>query len=332
VSANLRGLALLSVAACAAGIVAAEFVARSTFLRNEIGRALGRGPLVARVDGVGIYQVDLERAAAESRDRRDLADAPGKADSVGDIHAIALELVANVRAMRLARGQSIPPEATGRQLALLKFQLQPQNWATALRANGLCERTLRAEVLRNLRARSWLEGKLVADVSPEECRAYYQKHPGDYVLPPRFRARHIFLAAPPDTPEEIVEGKKAAIQVIAERLAGGERFDDLAAECSEDEATKKRGGDLNFFSEFRMPADFMAAIAQMRVGQISGIVRTRLGFHVIELEELKPARQMTFDEARPEISLLLANQKRFVTLEGLRDELSRAAEFIPPLP
>lgn len=328
---KLRGLVLLSVAACVAGIAAGELVVRSAFLRNEIGRAFGRGQLVARVDGVGIYEADVARAVVEARERGS-ADASDKADSKQKIRAIVLELAANAGAIRLAQGQSIPPEAAGRQLELLKFQLQPSNWATALRANGLSEKSLRAEVFQSLCARSWLERKLTTSVALEECRAYYGKHPGDYMLPQRFRAGHIFLAAPPDTPEEVVATKQAAIQAVSDRLAGGEKFDDLAAECSEDEATKKRGGDLNFFSGLRMPADFMAAIGRMRVGQISGVVRTRLGFHIIELKELKPARQMTFDEARTEINLLLANQKRSVALENLRGELSQAAEFFPAQP
>ncbi len=89
-----------------------------------------------------------------------------------------------------------------------------------------------------------------------------------------------------------------------------------------------RGGDLGFFSESRMPPDFFAAIRNMRVGEISRVVRTRLGFHIIQLTDSKPAHQTTFDQSRMEISLMLGNQKRATALKELVANLSPQAEFI----
>ena len=89
-----------------------------------------------------------------------------------------------------------------------------------------------------------------------------------------------------------------------------------------------RGGDLGFFSEFRMWPEFFAAVAKMRVGEISQLMRTRLGFHIIELTDLKPARQMSFEEARTEIRLLIENEKRRTALQNLAADLSRRALFV----
>src|ERR1700681_658303 len=75
-------------------------------------------------------------------------------------------------------------------------------------------------------------------------------------------------------------------------------------------ATKTRGGDMGFFSEFRMPPDFFAAVVKMHVAEISKPIRTRLGFHIVQLTDRKQARRMTFDEARWEIGLTLENEKR----------------------
>ncbi len=90
-------------------------------------------------------------------------------------------------------------------------------------------------------------------------------------------------------------------------------------------ATKTRGGDMGFFSEFRMPPDFFAAVVKMHVAEISKPIRTRLGFHIIQLTDRKQARRMTFDEARGEIGLTLENEKRQTALQNLAaDLLSRA--------
>jgi parvulin-like peptidyl-prolyl isomerase len=66
----------------------------------------------------------------------------------------------------------------------------------------------------------------------------------------------------------------------------------------------------------------------MEVGQTSQVVRTRLGFHIIELTDLKPARQMSLDEARPEVALALRNEKRAGATEDLIKELVAGAEFV----
>jgi parvulin-like peptidyl-prolyl isomerase len=144
----------------------------------------------------------------------------------------------------------------------------------------------------------------------------------------RFRARHLFLAAPSDTPPEVVEAKQRAIEEFSERVAQGEKFEDLIGVASEDEATRTHGGDLDYFSESRMPSDFFAAIKGIRVGQISSVIRTRLGFHLVQLTNAVPTREMEFDQVEAEIRLTLENQKRQVALEELKGELSRPEESI----
>ena len=139
-----------------------------------------------------------------------------------------------------------------------------------------------------------------------------------------------FVAAPAETLPEMVEMKRQTIESLAERIKHGEKLSDLAVD-SEDEATKSRGGDLGFFSEFRMWSDFSAAVAKMRVGEISQPIRIRLGFHIIELTDLKPARQMGFEEARTEIRLLIENEKRRTALQNLAADLSRRALFVTGL-
>ena len=74
--------------------------------------------------------------------------------------------------------------------------------------------------------------------------------------------------------------------------------------------------------------DFFAAVAKMRVGEISQPMRTRLGFHIIELTDLKAARQMSFEEAQTEIRLLIENEKRQTALQNLAADLSRRAVFV----
>jgi parvulin-like peptidyl-prolyl isomerase len=146
--------------------------------------------------------------------------------------------------------------------------------------------------------------------------------------PVRFRASHLFLAAPPETSPDVVETKQRAIELLAARINHGENLAELAAVASEDEATKTRGGDLGFFSESRMPADFFATVVKMGVGDVSQPVRTSLGLHIIQLTDSKPAREMTFEEARTEIALTIENENRRTVLQRLAADLLARAEFM----
>ena len=136
------------------------------------------------------------------------------------------------------------------------------------------------------------------------------------------------MAAPRETLPEVVETKQQAIKSLARRIKQDEKLAELAVVGSEDEATKNRGGDLGFFSESRMPADFFVAVAKMHIGEISQPIRTQLGFHIIELTDSKPARQMSFEEARAEIRLIIENEKRRTALQNLVRNLSRRTEFV----
>ncbi len=114
------------------------------------------------------------------------------------------------------------------------------------------------------------------------------------------------------------------IDALAKRLRAGETLAQLAAEASEDEATKSRGGDLGFFSSARMPADFFAEVEKLAIGQRSRPFRSHLGFHIVEVTAIRPARVLGFDEARGDILLALANERRALIAKRLADMLSAA--------
>ncbi|CAN5430289.1 hypothetical protein BH18VER2_BH18VER2_05610 [soil metagenome] len=108
----------------------------------------------------------------------------------------------------------------------------------------------------------------------------------------------------------MIERQRALIDQLAKRIGSGESFPVLVTEFSEDEATKKRDGDLGYFAGARMLPAVFAAAKQLQPGQVSAPVRSRLGFHLIRLMEVRPARQLSLEEARPEIIALLENRKR----------------------
>jgi len=133
----------------------------------------------------------------------------------------------------------------------------------------------------------------------------------------RFRASHLFLAAPEGYPSEVIEAKRALINTLSTRLRTGESFDAFVRQFSEDEATKKRGGDLNYFGEERMLPEIFAAAQKLGVGETSAPIRSRLGFHLVRLTQMLPGQEMTFEQARPEIVAAIENEKRAKAVQSL---------------
>ena len=187
-------------------------------------------------------------------------------------------------------------------------------------------------VWEDLPARHWISKRIAPqlDVADDECRRFYDSRPENFFVPQLIRVSHLFLAAPPETAPEIVEAKQTAIEALSVRLAGGEDFAALTAENSEDEATKLRGGDLDYFSATRMPPDFVAAALNLCAGEISRPIRTRLGFHILKMIDLQQPRQKTFDEVRNDIAIDLANQKRTAAIQKLIIDLSSEADYLRP--
>lgn len=325
---SLSVLVLLFIA-CSAGIVCGRLALRSSACRYAIGIVFGRGHLLALVQGAGIYEIDVERARAEKREAGETTQ--DRHQDLIEQRFLLEQIVAATMAESFAAKEKIPESEISHELDLVRSQFPDERtWRTALRRSHLSLRRLRRSLTAHLRARRWLLQQVgVLTPSSVDCQAFYDAHPQSFLQPERFRASHLFLAAPPETPPEAVDLKEEAITSFSERLGHGEDFFELVAEGSEDEATRARGGDLGFFSESRMPPDFVSALRAMRVGEISHPVRTRLGFHIIHLTDLKPARRMSFDEAKEEISLALESERLDTALRSTSAKLFARAQLLP---
>jgi hypothetical protein len=116
--------------------------------------------------------------------------------------------------------------------------------------------------VNDLRSREWIEQQMTSqgDATEDECQNFYDTHPQNFLQRARFRASHVFLAAPLETPPDVVETKQKTINSLAARIKQGEKL--------ADEATKTRGGDLGFFSESRMPLDFFTPSSKCMWGRL----------------------------------------------------------------
>lgn len=147
-------------------------------------------------------------------------------------------------------------------------------------------------------------------VTTEEAKKYFQEHSDEFGRPEERRASHILLTASAEITEEArAEVKKRAEQILHEIQQNPERFEELAAEVSEDPGSAKMGGDLGFFGKGLMVNTFEDEVFTMQPEEIRGPVETLFGFHIIKLSEIKPADIANFDDVSDHIVALLKHQK-----------------------
>ncbi|MBF0530687.1 MAG: SurA N-terminal domain-containing protein, partial [Deltaproteobacteria bacterium] len=146
-------------------------------------------------------------------------------------------------------------------------------------------------------------------VKDDEITEYYDLNSDKYKEPEQVRARHILFTVDPQAkPEDIAKIKAKAEEVLAKTKAPGADFAKLAQEFSQD-STSATGGDLGWFARDKMVAPFAEAAFKLGNGQISDLVKTQFGFHIIKTEERKPAATRTLEEAKTEIKDKLIKER-----------------------
>ncbi len=137
-------------------------------------------------------------------------------------------------------------------------------------------------------------------IEDEQVSSYYDDHLTEYQVPEKRRARHILFKVSPDDSEETQQSQLAKAEDVLEKARSGEDFAGLAQQYSEG-PTGSTGGDLGFFTRDQMVKPFSDAVFSMEPGQISEVVKTDFGYHIIKLEEVQLGGVESLDKAREEI-------------------------------
>jgi peptidyl-prolyl cis-trans isomerase D len=135
-----------------------------------------------------------------------------------------------------------------------------------------------------------------------EARKLYDDRKDRYDVPEQVRARHVLIRVAPDASPEAIAEAEAKAHTVLERLRAGEDFAALAAELSDDAGSKAAGGDLGFFRRGQMVKPFEDAAFAAAPGELKEPVRSDFGFHVIRVEEKRPAQLRSYEEVREELA------------------------------
>ena len=147
-------------------------------------------------------------------------------------------------------------------------------------------------------------------VDEETVRAYYDANESNYGIPEERRARHILVKVASDATDEEVAAAREKAEELREKLqADPQQFAALAEEFSEDPGSARAGGDLGFFGRGAMVEEFDAAVFDGAAGELSEVVRTDFGFHLIEVTDVKDSTVQPFEQVRDEIEAELKRQE-----------------------
>ncbi|HZH61266.1 MAG TPA: peptidylprolyl isomerase [Metabacillus sp.] len=164
-----------------------------------------------------------------------------------------------------------------------------------LTASGLTQADIKEDIEVNLQIEKILEPQI--EITEEEMQTYFDENKDSFVQTKQIKASHI-----------LVEDEKTAKEV-KEKLDNGEDFAELAKEYSTDPGSAESGGDLGFFGEGSMVAEFEEAAFSMKVDEISDPVKTEHGYHIIKVTDIQEAAEANFEKSKEEIKGILLDEK-----------------------
>jgi hypothetical protein len=248
---------------------------------------------------------------------------------------LVLETLVNeriVHAFRVMNGidGERPVAEAASELGALRRQFEDEEtFGQRRQGQRLNQADLRERVQAAVDDEAWIEEKIahrLAEWDEGQVQQWADANGDTLEVPEVWRVSHIYLSRhDPEKPGD----RSPEIRALAERLKAGEvTFEELAAEASEDERTKRRRGDLGWFGVERMPADFMTAVKALKNGEVSAPVQTQLGWHLLRLDDFSAARKAEFKELEPEIRAKLVAELRERAVRSLIAEL-RERSFRP---
>ena len=166
-----------------------------------------------------------------------------------------------------------------------------------------------------------------AEVTEEQARKYYDEHPDEFNAPESAKISQILIKVAADADAATTaEAEKKAKAALAKVKAGTD-FAKVAQEFSDDAGTRERGGDLGFVPQGRMDPALDEVAFKLEIGQVSDVIKTARGFHILKVVEKKPAGKRTFEEVKMMVMTRLRMQGQQDAYDAIIEPLKKTAKI-----
>jgi peptidyl-prolyl cis-trans isomerase C/foldase protein PrsA len=252
------------------------------------------GSIVAEVDGSKIFTPDVVKAIEIEKSKFDPVIIKTGKNKDAFKRSLLENLIQEQILLNEAKRQGIKISKADIDIAMKNFpdselfknrNINPDVWRERQEKRLIIKKLVDKEVIEKI------------PVSPDDVSSYYKSHQKDFSQPSQYHARQI-----------VVDSKELADEIL-KKLRRGEDFAELAQEYSLS-PDRKRGGDLGFFNANTFPSVFAQICSRLKPGEISDVVATDYGFQIFQLLEKRPPRQISLEEAVPEIERSLREKKR----------------------
>jgi peptidyl-prolyl cis-trans isomerase C len=269
--------------------------------------------VVARVNGELVKKDELQLAISNIESRAGSAVPPDQRDTV--YRQILDRLVGYRLLVQETRTRKIaaPPWDVDKRLSEIKGKFpSEQAFKDMMTQRGMTEDRLRQDTSETIAVNAMLEKEyesLVA-ATDTEVRAFYDGNKPRFREEASVRASHILIRLDQNADVATRTKARAQLEGIQAQIKKGADFATLAKQSSQDPGSAPNGGDLGFVSRGQMVPAFEEAVFTTKVGQVSGIIETPFGFHLVKVAATKPAREVGFDEVKEQIREYLKQQVR----------------------
>ena len=204
-----------------------------------------------------------------------------------------------------------------------------QGFQMKLEGDGFTAESLRRHLGRMMAAQQYLDEirNEAADITDADLERYYEDNKARLTLPEQVRVRHILITWKPLGKPDDRAFIRESMQPILERARSGEDFAALAREFSDDYATRQEGGDTGFFHRGQMAPAFEEAAFALQPGEISDVVETSFGVHIIKLEERQSQELLALEDIREQLMDHVRNERAEQAVRAEIDSLAAAADI-----
>lgn len=227
---------------------------------------------------------------------------------------------------------SVTDAEVEQQISQIKRQFPSQEvFQKQLAANQMTEEKLRQEMRGDdSRVNKLIQTRIIpsVQVSEADARSFYDQNRERMKTPPRVHLRHILIGVAPKAPAADRETARKKAEDLLQQLNSGGDFAQLAAENSNDSSSAARGGDLSWLEPGKtVPAFERAAFALQQPNELSPVVETRFGYHIIQLVERQESQDIPFEQAKNGIGRMIQERKTQEAIQAHVQELKSKAKI-----
>ena len=203
-----------------------------------------------------------------------------------------------------------------------------ENFKKALAAQNITEEAFRSELEKGARVNKLVEQACtgVEEPTEQEVTDFYEAHKSEYVTEPKVLCRHILVKVEENSSSDEKSAAFEKILAIKERIAAGGNFAE-EAEKNSDCPSGREGGSLGWFGPGMMVPEFDKVAFEMKKGEVSGVVTTQFGYHIIYKADEQPGGQQTLVDVHDQIKDLLRHGARGKAVDAFVAELREKAEI-----